>query len=172
MYYYRYKLITPQGSVSSGITRLPYKDEVTAMTYMERDGGTAVYVKPLGALLSWSAGIISGGRGTRPSRTVQADFLNNLAVMLQSGISLTASLEQAAASLNATSSVANIKHMVNEIQGGSSFSETADRNQNIFPKNIVYLIRIGEATGRLAEMLKKGAEHLQKIQAIINDTRQ
>ncbi|MCP4713571.1 MAG: type II secretion system F family protein, partial [Deltaproteobacteria bacterium] len=47
-----------------------------------------------------------------------------------------------------------------------------DRNQNIFPKNIVYLIRIGEATGRLAEMLKKGAEHLQKIQAIINDTRQ
>ena len=42
----------------------------------------------------------------------------------------------------------------------------------IFPKPVLHLIRIGEETGRLDAMLKNAADHLKKVQAIINNTKQ
>ncbi|RZB35389.1 MAG: hypothetical protein SRB2_03187 [Desulfobacteraceae bacterium Eth-SRB2] len=45
MNYFRYKLISPTGELLSGIVKLPYKDVMSAISHLERDGGITIYVK-------------------------------------------------------------------------------------------------------------------------------
>jgi type IV pilus assembly protein PilC len=62
--------------------------------------------------------------------------------------------------------------MIVRIQGGATFSDTASKYSTIFPQNIIHLIRIGEETGKLDEMLTDASEHLMRIESIISDTKQ
>ena len=57
MNYFRYKLIAPSGEVSSGTTKLPYEDLMSAISHLERDGSLTLYVKKLGSLRSFLAGL-------------------------------------------------------------------------------------------------------------------
>ena len=52
MKYFRYKTITDSGEVVSGIVRLPYQDTMSVIVYLERDGNTVVYAKPLNIVFS------------------------------------------------------------------------------------------------------------------------
>ena len=53
MNHFKYKLVAPTGEVSSGIIKLPYKDVMSAITHMERDGSITIYVKKIGAFFSF-----------------------------------------------------------------------------------------------------------------------
>ena len=63
MNYFRYKLIAPSGEVSSGTTKLPYKDLMSDISHLERDGSLTLYVKKLGSLRSFLTGLGRGFRG-------------------------------------------------------------------------------------------------------------
>jgi len=97
MGYFRYKLIEPTGEISSGVISLPYEDEMSASFHLERDEGTLVYVKKLGA-----NGILSSYKKInvltrkKPSRSLQAEFLSNISIMLRSGMTLTTAMSEAA----------------------------------------------------------------------------
>ena len=83
------------------------------------------------------------------SRVVQAEVLNNLALMLLSGVPLVSALKETAES-NATPGFTNdLNDMITRIQGGATFSEAAKNYPHIFPDSVSHLIRIGEETGQL-----------------------
>jgi type II secretory pathway component PulF len=92
--------------------------------------------------------------------------------MLRSGVSLITALENTANTAQSSKAANDIKNIIANLRDGASFSETAERNSHIFPENALYLIRIGEETGKMDEMLKKASEHLKRIQKIISDTKQ
>jgi len=172
MHYYKYKLITASGDVQTGKSKLPYNDLMSAVYHLERDGGTALHVKKLGFLSSLATKCQRLRLQKRLSKAHQSELLSNIALMLRSGITLTAALEEAAGSLGRSDVADDLSTIISSIQGGSAFSEAAKKYPHIFPKPVLHLIRIGEETGRLDAMLKNAADHLKKVQTIINNTKQ
>ena len=172
MNYFRYKLIATTGKISSGIIKLPYEDVISTISHLERDGSLTIYVSKLGKFVSLILKLGSLGLRKRLKRPDQAELLSNLALMLRSGIPLTTALTEAAGSLDTPGIANNVKDMVAAIQGGMSFSEAAGKYPDIFPETIIHLVRIGEETGQLDDMLKDASEHIKNIHTIISDTKQ
>ncbi|HDH87909.1 MAG TPA: type II secretion system F family protein [Desulfobacteraceae bacterium] len=172
MSYFRYKLMEPTGRISSGVINLPYKDVLSAVTHLERGENTSIYVKKLGVVASFLFRLVSMRLRRRVSRSFQAEFLSNISMMLRSGMTLTTALEEGASTSERPDFESDITDMITDIQGGAAFSEAADKYRYIFPKTVIYLIRMGEETGRLDEMLQDASDHLKRIQNIISDTKQ
>ena len=107
----------------------------------------------------------------RLKRTDQVELFNNLSLLLRSGMPLTNALEEAAGSMKHSGMASSIQDIVAGIQDGMSFSEAAGKFSDIFSPTVIYLIRIGEETGRLDEMLKEASEHVNRIHTIISDTK-
>ncbi len=142
------------------------------MAHLERQGGTALYVRKVGALGRVLLGITDFRIKKGIERPFQAEFLANMSLMLSSGVTLTAALEEIAESSERADFKHDIKDMIMMIQGGATFSEAAENYPHIFPKTVLHLIRIGEETGRLDRTLMDASEHLKRIQNIISDTKQ
>jgi len=172
MKYYRYKLIAPSGEVSGGFAKLPFKDVVSATTHLERDGSIAIYVKGLGPIASFLMKLVTFRFSRKLNRAALAELLSNVALMLRSGMPLITALDEAAESSESPEVATDINDIILGIQGGMAFSEAAAKYPNIFPKTVFYLIRMGEETGKLDQMLKDASNHLKRIQTIINDTKQ
>ena len=162
----------PTGRISSGIINLPYKDVLSAVTHLERGDNTSIYVKKLSPVGSFIFQLLSLRFRKKVPRSFQAEFLSNISMMLRSGMTLITAMEEAASTSERPDFESDINDMITNIQGGATFSEAADRYRYIFPKTVIYLIRIGEETGRLDEMLQDASEHLKRIQNIISDTKQ
>jgi len=162
----------PTGRISSGVINLPYKDVLSAVTHLERGENTSIYVKKLGVVASFLFRLVSMRLRRRVSRSFQAEFLSNISMMLRSGMTLTTALEEGASTSERPDFESDITDMITDIQGGAAFSEAADKYRYIFPKTVIYLIRMGEETGRLDEMLQDASDHLKRIQNIISDTKQ
>lgn len=172
MNYFRYKLIEPTGQIASGISRLPYKDEISALSYLERGDNMAIYVKRMTPVASFFLQLAGVSLRKKVKRSSQAEFLSNVSLMLRSGVTLTSALEEAASGSESAHFEADIKNMILSIEGGSSFSDAAENYPYIFPKTAIYLIRLGEETGKLDRMLMDAAEHLKRVQKIVSDTKQ
>ena len=172
MNYFRYKLIAPSGEVLSGVAKLPYDNVLSATSHLERNGGITIYVKRLGRGLSFFFKIIALRIRRKLARPAMAEMLSNLALMLRSGIPLITALEEVAATSEQPEISTNLNDMVLRIQGGMTLSSAAKDYRNIFPLSVYHLIRIGEETGNLDQLLKDASEHLKRIQGIISDTKQ
>jgi len=173
MNYYRYKLIETNGMVLSGVIKLPYKDIMSVISYLEREGRLTIYVKKMGLLGSMLLKLFSLKLKRRSlSRSDLSELLNNMALMLRSGMPLTTALEESAVGSEISDVASDINDIILNIKGGMTFSEAAQNYPRLFPKNVLYLIRMGEETGRLDKMLKDAAEHLKRMQTIISDTKQ
>jgi type II secretory pathway component PulF len=172
MDYYRYKLIEPSGEISSGIIKLPYKEVMSAISHLERDKSTTIFVKKLGRVSSFLFQLSRLRLHRKIPRVFQAEFLNNISIMLRSGMTLITALEEAAASAENKDFEEDIKDLILRIQGGARFSEAAENYHYIFSKTVIHLIRMGEETGKLDQTMKNASEHLKRIQGILSDTKQ
>ena len=172
MNHFRYKLIEASGEITSGVIKLPYEEVLSAISHLERDGAITIYVKKLSRISAW---LFDLGRFTfrrKLSRSVQAEVLNNLALMLRSGVSLVTALRETAEGSELPGLANDFNDLITHIQGGATFSEAARKYPHIFPESVIHLIRIGEETGQLDKMLKDASEHLKRIQVIVSDTKQ
>ncbi|MEJ2154000.1 MAG: type II secretion system F family protein [Desulfobacteraceae bacterium] len=172
MNYYRYKLITADGQIDAGIAKLPYKETMSAVNHLERNGAVTLYVKKLKGLTQWPFRLAELRPQRRLSRTLIAELLNNLSLMLKSGLPMVTALEEAAQTEDYPKVARDFEEIIERIKGGSSFSDAAQRHPHIFPQNVIYLIRMGEDTGNLDQMLKDAADHLLRIEKIVSDTKQ
>jgi len=172
MNYFRYKLIEPSGNLSSGIAKFPYREVISAVSHLERDGSTTVYVKKLGKISSFVLELGTLRLRKKLPRAFQSEFLNNLSIMLRSGMTLNTALEEAAGTTCRPDFEADMRDMIMNIQGGASFSEAAERYPYIFPRTVLHLIRLGEETGKLDRTLMDASEHMKRIQSIASDTKQ
>lgn len=172
MNYYRYKLITAEGQIDSGVVRLPYQETMSAINHLERNGGMALYVNKMGRMGQWFCKLVDLRPQRKLSRTLVAELLNNLSLMLRAGMPMITALEEAAQTEALPRISRDFEELIDRIKGGSSFSDAAERYPHIFPRNVIFLIRMGESTGRLDQMLKEAAEHLLRVQKIVSDTKQ
>jgi len=172
MNYYRYKLITAEGEINAGIAKLPYKETMSAVNHLERNGAVTLYVRKLSRLVQWVFRLADIRPQRRLPRTLAAELMNNLALMLKAGMPMISALEEAAQTEEFPKITKDFEEIIERIKGGSSFSEAAQRYPHIFPQSVIFLIRMGEDTGKLDEMLRDSADHLLRIEKIVSDTKQ
>lgn len=172
MNYFRYKLIASDGAVVSGVVKLPYKETISAVNHLERDGSVTIFVNKMGKLAQWLFTVLDMRPQRRLPRIMVAEILNNIALMLRAGMPLVTALGETAQTEDYPMVKKDFAEIVEHIQGGDSFSEAAGRCGHIFSQSVLYLVRMGEETGQLDKMLKDASEHLQRLDRIYSDTKQ
>ena len=163
----------PTGDVESGIVDLPYEDEFSVISYLESNDNTIViFVKKLNFFSSFFFVFLKQCFTKKIKHKFIAEWLNNISMMIKAGMPLALALEESVEDSELPDFKKDVHDMVMGIQRGNNFSGVIENKSRIFPKTVLYLIRIGEESGSLDERLKDAAEHLNRIQAIVNDTKQ
>lgn len=102
----------------------------------------------------------------RISQTDRIFFIDNLATMMQAGLSLSLALE----TLIPESRTKQMKRCLRDIKlsvdSGSKFSESLKRFPELFAPLYIAVVEVGEAGGTLSEVLTKLAETTKKAKAL------
>lgn len=90
-------------------------------------------------------------------------FSRQLATMVNSGIPIISSLEVLIDQLEDRTLQQVLKKVREDIEVGSSLSEAAGRHPKVFSGFFVNMIRAGESSGRLDEILDRVASYIEKV---------
>ncbi len=90
------------------------------------------------------------------------DFTRQIAIMLNAGLTLIDSLSILKKQVQKPALLNLISKIDFDIKSGNSFSSSLKKFPNMFPSLYVALVRSGEASGKLGEILLKLADNLEK----------
>ena len=90
-------------------------------------------------------------------------FARQLATMVDSGSSIAPALDILAEQMEDRNFRASLKKIRDDIEAGSSLSEATARQPRAFSDFFVNMIRAGESSGRLDEILDRVASYLEKV---------
>ena len=93
-------------------------------------------------------------------------FSRQLATMVDSGIPIVQALDVLAEQIEDRAFRRILKKIHDDIQSGASFSEAVGRHPRAFSDFFVNMIRAGESSGRLDEILDRVAAYLEKVTAL------
>jgi type II secretory pathway component PulF len=170
MAFFRYKILTAKGKQEKGLVELPFKDVSPAIRYLERQGGVVLSIDKLSPLVATITRISTYGF-SGISRMTLAEFLNNMAILLRSGVSVLDALNDILEDTTNQMLKMTLKFIRSDIESGQTFSEAIARHPRVFSPLIVNLARIGEETGNMDAMLLKASNHLRHVQDIISGTK-
>lgn len=94
-------------------------------------------------------------------------FAKNLSVMISSGMPLSKSLQNIKAQTQNKKFISVLDHVNNDIQTGISFADSLAKFPGIFDELFVNMIRVGEVSGNLEEVLNILAMQLEKDHELI-----
>ena len=94
-------------------------------------------------------------------------FTSELADLLDAGMTLGAALNSLANQGDPTSSICSISaDLRDRIMRGESFSDAVDKHPKTFPSIYGNMVRAGEASGAMVEVLRRLGEHYERNQAM------
>lgn len=149
---YRYKLRDPQGKLHDGRVEAT---SVDAAAQQLRKGGMAIV----------SLEDESDDVGLLPRRISKSDVIyttNQLAVMVETGITLTSALNGMIEQEENPSLRRVLADLKSSVEQGEDFSSALARYPRMFDQTYVSLVKASEATGSLGEMLDRLAGYLRK----------
>jgi len=98
-------------------------------------------------------------------------FSRQLAIMFKSKVSLVESLRVLASQTKKANLKEKILKISEQVEGGTSFSQALTRYPKIFSSFYVAMVKSGEASGKLSEVLNYLADHLEKEYHLISKTK-
>lgn len=148
---FQYEAVGRNGQISKGV--LSAQDEATVMRRLAADGLTVVKI---GAA---KAAVESGKeRGLRPTERVLV--LRQLALMLEAGVSLLESLETVAQGMQARKGRRQFQAAIASLRRGDSLGVSLEAHAPGFPEYVYAMARVGEASGKIPDVLKEAAEQM------------
>ena len=109
----------------------------------------------------------------RRPKLADVEFLTSqLSLLLKNGIKIDRALEMAKKGIKNPRLYKIVDDLCNDVKGGTPFSQSLGKNQDVFDSLYISIVRIGEATGQLAEVLADLAANLNFRQRVSTKTRQ
>ncbi len=102
------------------------------------------------------------------SLTDKLMFTRNLSVMISSGLPLSRAVKNIAAQTTKKKFAEILNEIYEEIQAGGSFADGLTKYPGIFDELFVNMIRVGETSGNLEEVLEILAMQLEKDHALLS----
>lgn len=150
---FRYRVRDPLGNSHEGTLEAATADE--ARQQLHRDGFQVLELDEAGAAVG----------DLFPRRVARAEVIyvtNQLAIMVETGISLAAALEGIGAQ-QPNPTLKKILHELRQsVEQGEDFSAALARYPRLFDSTYVSLVKVSEATGSLGPMLERIAGYLHK----------
>ena len=158
---YKYKALLPDGSIAKGEGMYESPEELFEELRIE--GALLLeYAKKREISLSFFF--------KRIKRKELADFLHQLSVYLDSGISIISALEDIEQETKNKALKKVIQTIRASLSKGMSVREAFERTR-VFNATVLSLIQIGEETGRLDQAFKEAAQHLYRVEEIISQSK-
>lgn len=161
MAYYSYKARNTRGQQKQGKVRAASKRE--AIEQLKSQGLAITTIQEMNSILYKD---ISFGKAVKPKDFVV--YLRQFSTLIDSGVSLVQSTYILAEQTSNKSLSSALDDIANRLEGGQSFSDSAEHHQKIFPPLFINMLRAGEAGGNIDEILEQMAEYYEKQ----NETRQ
>lgn len=112
----------------------------------------------------------SGGLGRPGRERYKPDdlifFTNQMAVMVETGVSLSEALEACVHDGNSPRFARALNGVINKVQAGKELSAAMGEYPTVFPTLYISLVRASEASGQLGPIMKRLAEHLDTQRAL------
>jgi general secretion pathway protein F len=157
---FRYRALTQNGEIVHGTLSAPTATEVAARIEYLR-------LLPIETVEEKRAGSASGGLGlfNQPSAAEVTTFTRDLALLLKAGARLDDALELLAGDAD----VGRLRLVVGKLRAallsGENFAEAVGAHPTLFPPMYVALVRVGEMSGTLDQVLEMlGAERARSEQ--------
>ncbi|WP_426041902.1 type II secretion system F family protein [Brevundimonas sp. TWP2-3-4b1] len=148
---FQYEAVARDGSVARGI--LTAVDEGALARRLGSDGLTVVKISP--AVEKRAAG---QDRPLRPAERVLV--LQQMALMLEAGVSLLETLDTVAQGMQSRKGREQFQAAIGALRRGDSLGQALEDNIPGFPFYVYAMSRVGEASGRVAEVLKEAADQM------------
>lgn len=148
------------GRSVSGTLAAPSVGEVLQM--LRADGKYPVSVKPVDQESRLAAFLPSGGVKIPRADVIQVS--TQLAIMLETGVTLSEALECIAKQSEKPRVRDVMGDLCEQLQGGSSFSDALARHPRSFPTLYVALIHASEKSGMMARLLTRATAYLRDEQ--------
>ncbi|WP_035587026.1 type II secretion system F family protein [Hippea jasoniae] len=157
MPFFVYSFVSEDGSIIKQMGSFDSVDEL--YTHIESRGGMLYRVFEVPSPLE---GIYKGIVIGKAKLKDISEFVRGVAVYLESGISIRAALEDIG--LNSSSKAIKFatQQIIKMLDDGYAVSEAFEKT-GIFPKIVISMAKIGEATGELDSTLKDAADYLDRI---------
>jgi type IV pilus assembly protein PilC len=148
------------GAVATGTLTAASISEVGQM--LRGDGKYPVAIQPADA--SQGTRISAGGRGIKLARNDVIQFSTQLAIMVETGVTLTDALQCIAAQAEKPQLRQLVQDLSQQVQNGSDFSSSLARHPRTFPQLYISLIRASEKSGMLSKLLNRATAYLRDEQ--------
>ncbi|HVT88423.1 MAG TPA: type II secretion system F family protein [Tepidisphaeraceae bacterium] len=154
---FAYSARDENGSPANGTMQAASIAEVTQQ--LRASGKYPISVKPVAS--PEAAAAIQSSSGIKISRAEVIQIAQQLAIMLETGVTLVEALE----CISSQAIKPNVKRLVEdlatEVQGGSDFSVALARHPRSFPRVFVALVKAAEKSGMMSRLLNRATEYLR-----------
>ncbi len=163
---YWYKAITTRGETVTGYRE--FSDLISLDRFISSYDMTLVDVKeiPKPAYTFLEIFLIQ-----KVKRREIIELCTNLSLLVSGGLPLADSLRDLAETTKNKTLRNVLKAIYRDLEEGFLLSESMAKHPKVFPEVMVNLVKIGEETGELGKMLKDAAEHLERVDSIISNTK-
>lgn len=151
---FKYRALKQSGEIVSGSISAPTAAEVTRQ--LEYLGLLLIDMAAEQSVATFSR--LNFSLFSRPRPEDVTAFLQDIALLLKAGARLDAALELLAADFEVDRLRSTIAKIRTAILGGESFAEALSAYPDLFPAMYVALVRVGESTGTLDQILEVLAE--------------
>jgi len=146
---YRYRALNASGEIVSGSVSAPTAAEVTErVEYLGLIPIETIPEESGTGSLSWDFSVFS-----RPRPGDVTIFTGDLALLLQTGARINDALELLSSDADIGRLRPTVSKITASILGGESLADALDRHPVLFPPMYVELVRVGEASGTLVNIL-------------------
>lgn len=147
---FAYEAMTRDGRMTKGM--LTAADETAVLRRLAADGMIVVNVRAATRKTDGQ------NRNLRPAERVLV--LRQLGLMLEAGVSLLEAMDTVAQGMQAQKGRTQFNAVIAALRNGESFGAAMEERAPGFPAYLYAMARVGEASGRIAEVLKQAAEQM------------
>jgi type IV pilus assembly protein PilC len=138
--------------------KLDAQNEKAVLIYLRNQGYFPIEIKPVNR----ESNFILGSFFNRVTFTDIVDFTRQVAIMLNAGLTLIDCFEILKKQTNKASLLDLVEDLEKDVKGGSPFSAALKKYPQHFSNLYISLVKSGEASGKLSDILLKLAENLEK----------
>jgi type IV pilus assembly protein PilC len=146
------------------------KTAASSVESQNRDSAIELLRKQGLTIISLDEGKVSGAKVEQFAKKVKLDdlviFSRQLSTMVEAGIPLVNVLDILSQQIEKKGFAAIIKKIRDDVEAGSSFSQALTRHPGVFSTLYINMVRAGESSGMLDEILNRVATYLEKTSAL------
>lgn len=154
---YAYKAVRPDGTQVEGELEMP--DEASLVAHLQTEGLIPIEMRSAGGLL---ASLRSPKKKGLTQKQI-GEVTRQLATLLEAQMTLDRSL-QILVELSDDEAITKVLADLQErVRGGATFSAALEAQEGLFPRLYINMVRAGEASGALDEVLTRLADYLDRV---------